>query len=134
MVFKDIYEEFVAAKLQPKRQNWDNLSDDVFYVDPETAHDKSQLKHAKQTGLTSVEKAAYKSFLDCRKMCDEIKDCFQFSYHDGICAYHKSFLLGKPRKPEDKKNQGWTSGWAVDKIHSWVQEHSECKEPVWPKV
>ncbi|KAI1506718.1 hypothetical protein F5X99DRAFT_404075 [Biscogniauxia marginata] len=134
LVFKDIYEEFLAAKLQPMRQDWDNLSEDVHYLDPEGEHDQLQLARAKKEGLTTVEKNAHKSFEHCQKMCDKVKDCFQFSYHSGICAYHKGFLLGKPKKKTDKENERWMSGWAIDKINAWVQKQGQCKEPVWPKV
>ncbi|KAI5928180.1 hypothetical protein F4810DRAFT_647354 [Camillea tinctor] len=135
LLFRDIYEEFLAPKIQLKRQDWDNLSNDVRYFDFEADHTESQISRAKQNDFSPYERDAHKSFEHCRKMCSEVEDCFQFSYHNETCTYHKGFLLGKPRKKADKESERWVSGWAVDKIRAWIQEQGQCEEdPVWPKI
>ncbi|KAI0598687.1 hypothetical protein F4775DRAFT_553898 [Biscogniauxia sp. FL1348] len=135
LLFRDIYEEFLAAKIQPKRQDWDNRSDDVQYLDVEAEYSVPQMSHVKRDGLSPVEANAHKSFEHCQKMCDEVNDCLQFSYHDGICSYHRGISLGKPTKRSDKESERWTSGWAVDKIDAWIQQQGQCEqEIIWLQV
>ncbi|XXG96377.1 hypothetical protein Hte_002659 [Hypoxylon texense] len=143
--FKDVYHEFVEPKLSVRRDDWDNLSEDegVLYLDPKAEHAQWQKDRAKkldrQISVPAVEMDAHKSFEHCRKLCDSIAKCFQFSFHDGICAYSKSFTLGKPKPTEkmektEKDGQRWTSGWNVRRIQDWVEKQGSCKEPVWPNV
>lgn len=133
LVFKDIYEEFLAPKLKDKRDNWDNLSEDRYYLDPSAKqYEKWQLDRAKKDDKSEIEQAAHKSFEDCRKMCEEVKECFQFRFQDGICAYSRGFMLGKPKKPESDEKKRWISGWATSKIRAWIQEQGDCTAPVWP--
>jgi hypothetical protein len=133
LVFKNIYEEFLAPKLKEKREDWDNLSEDLYYLDPSAKkYENWQLDRAKKESKSVVEQAAHKSFEDCRKMCDEVEDCFQFRFQDGICAYSRAFMLGKPKKPESDEKRRWISGWATSKIRAWIKEQGECKMPSWP--
>ncbi|KAI1769927.1 glycosyltransferase family 31 protein [Hypoxylon cercidicola] len=136
--FKDIYHEFVEPKLSVRRDDWDNLSNDVVYLDRNAKHEQWQKNRAKkldqQIRVSAVEMDAHKSFNHCRKLCDTVASCFQFSYHDGICAYSKSFMLGKPMEKTDEIEQRWVSGWNVNRIRTWVDRQGNCKEPVWPNV
>ncbi|KAL7623669.1 hypothetical protein AAE478_005221 [Parahypoxylon ruwenzoriense] len=140
--FRDIYAEFIASKLVARRDNWDNLSGDVLYLDPDTKdqHEQRQRDLSKnlnpqhQDRLSTAEREAPRSFEHCRRVCDEARDCFQFSYHAGLCAYGRSFRLGKPATKVGRKDQKWISGWAVDRIQAWVSEKGQCEEPVWPLV
>lgn len=142
MRFKDIFDEFVAPKLVVRRDDWDNLSDDVLYLDYDAPHPQWQKDRAKKLHkmlmVASVEKHAHESFETCRRLCDSTKDCFQFAFHDGVCAYHKSFMLGKPAKKaevrEDQKDEIWVSGWNVNRIRSWIRKQGRCQEPVWPEI
>ncbi|KAI1409974.1 glycosyltransferase family 31 protein [Hypoxylon sp. FL1857] len=140
--FKDIYEEFVKPKLLPERYDWDNLSEDVLYLDPNhperyTQQQKTKdrtTKLLKQFHITAVEKDAYKSFKHCSLLCSSVRNCFQFSYHNGACAYNKSFRLGKPARKVDNKEERWISGWEHRRIYEWADQHRSCKEPVWPNI
>ncbi|KAI0834234.1 glycosyltransferase family 31 protein [Hypoxylon sp. FL0890] len=140
--FKDIYEEFVKPKLLPERYDWDNLSEDVLYLDPnhperytQQQKDKDHTKKLlKQFRVPAVERDAYKSFKHCSLLCASIRNCFQFSYHNGACAYNKSFRLGRPAKKTNKKEERWISGWEYRRIYEWADEHRNCKEPVWPNI
>ncbi|KAI1340001.1 hypothetical protein F5Y15DRAFT_381091 [Xylariaceae sp. FL0016] len=132
ILFQDIYREFLTAKLQPTREDWDNLSEDVYYIDTDAKNDGWPVYRVKKDHLTAAEKNAHKSFEDCQKMCDRVSDCFQFRYHENICAYHRGFLLGNPRKREADEGKRWRSGWNLDRINSWVQKQGECGEPLWP--
>ncbi|KAI1135815.1 glycosyltransferase family 31 protein [Hypoxylon sp. FL0543] len=140
--FKDVYEEFVEPKLLPERYDWDNLSEDVLYLDPnhperftqeEKAKDHTK-KLLKQFHIPAVERDAYKSFKHCSLLCSSLRKCFQFSYHNGACAYNKSFRLGRLTKKTDKKEERWISGWKQRQICDWADEHRDCKQLVWPNI
>ncbi|KAI0133351.1 glycosyltransferase family 31 protein [Hypoxylon sp. NC0597] len=140
--FKDIYEEFVKPKLLPERYDWDNLSEDVLYLDPnhperytQKQKDKDRTKKLmKQYHIPAVERDAYKSFKHCSLLCSSVRSCLQFSYHNGACAYNKSFRFGKPAKKTDKMEERWMSGWEYKRIYDWTDEHRSCKEPIWPNI
>ncbi|KAI0008990.1 hypothetical protein F4779DRAFT_618113 [Xylariaceae sp. FL0662B] len=132
--FKDIYEEFVLPKLESRREDWDNMSEDAYYLNPNIEYMQWQKNLAKHGPLTPIESDAHKSFEHCREMCDCFPDCFQFSYHNGICAYHKGFKLGEPRMRTRKEDRRWISGWSVPKIKAWIAEQEECEDAVWPRL
>ncbi|KAI0124799.1 hypothetical protein BJ170DRAFT_685679 [Xylariales sp. AK1849] len=136
LLMKDIYEEFLASKLQDKREDWDNLCEDKYYLDPSAKEyaDWQLYRVANKDDFSDAEKEAHKSFDNCRKMCEEVEECFQFRFQDGICAYQRSFLLGRPRKKESAEDQRWMSGWPVSKIRDWVKAHSDCEKILWPGV
>ncbi|KAI1456488.1 glycosyltransferase family 31 protein [Annulohypoxylon moriforme] len=140
--FKDIYHQFVAPNLKPRRNDWDNMSDDVVYLDPNHGErflpwqrEKDRLKKLQsQLHVPAIEMNAYKSYENCRKLCKSVNNCFQFSYHNGACIYNKSFKLGKPTIKTDKKADKWISGWNVERIQAWVEEQGQCDDPVWPNL
>ncbi|KAK8095002.1 hypothetical protein PG997_001687 [Apiospora hydei] len=141
LLLKDIYTHFFAPKMQSSREDWDNLSDDVLYVDLSTSTDSKgrkletwELDRAKKGPMTQVERKAHKSFEDCRAMCEAANDCFQFLYHAGVCAKSFSFKLGHPNRSEQSPAYRWRSGWNVPKINKWIERQGECKKPIWPKV
>ncbi|KAI1800755.1 glycosyltransferase family 31 protein [Daldinia bambusicola] len=153
MRFKDIYEAFVDPKLMARRDDWDNLSEDVLFLDPahrsssrdpkwqqdkdsaEKPHGRQKIRATTATAASAVELDAYKSFEHCRKLCHSTHDCFQFSYRAGACAYNKSFRLGKPApKKTSAEEDGWVSGWNIERIRAWVEGQAQCGEPVWPKL
>ncbi|KAI8958877.1 glycosyltransferase family 31 protein [Daldinia sp. FL1419] len=139
MRFKDIYQEFVAQKLMARRDDWDNLSEDVRYVDPDPAEQYPKWQRDSTEKLnrhirTGIELTAHKSFEHCRELCDNKRDCFQFSYHDRTCAYNKSFRFGKPAPKAVEEEERWVSGWKIDRIQAWVKSQDECGEPIWPKI
>lgn len=134
LLLKDIYKEFLEPRLEAKREDWDNMSADRYYLDPSAKeYENWQLKRMASHDLSAVEKNAHKSFDDCSNMCDEVEECFQFRFQNGICSYQRGFLLGEPKKRESDENQRWMSGWPIDKIRAWVEEHNSCSEPLWPK-
>lgn len=134
---KDIYHRFVAPKLLSARSDWDNLSEDTWYMD-ETAkqYEDWQLNHRKNENdpLSEQEQRAHLSFLDCRIACHSVDDCLQFSFSDGICATSRSIRQGHPTKSTDDQSQQRMSGWDVDKINSWVHDHDDCGDISWPSV
>lgn len=136
LLLKDIYTRYFAPKMQASREDWDNLSDDVLYIDRDSGRkwDAFELERAKKGPMSQVERKAHKSFEDCRAMCEAVESCFQFLYHDGLCASSLSFKLGKPNRSEQSPAKRWKSGWIVPKINKWIERQGECKKPIWPSV
>ncbi|KAK3689206.1 glycosyltransferase family 31 protein [Podospora appendiculata] len=139
LLIKDIYTEYLASKLQPKREDWDNRSDDRFYLDTEDQSKKwedwqlGRMKPYKD--YNAFEKKAHLSFEDCAAACESLSEseCFQYKYQKGICMFSRSVMLGKPVKEDD--DLGHTiSGWDVKKIDAWVKAQGECTKILWPEV
>jgi hypothetical protein len=135
LLAKDIYDAFLAPRLRTKREDWDNQSEDRYYLDPRVKEYKQwQLDRQHKGWLSAVEKDAHKSFDNCRKMCDEVKDCLQFRFQDGICASHSTFSLGTSKERDKEEAKRWMSGWAVHKIKKWVETHQKCRTIKFPSV
>ncbi|KAH6606752.1 glycosyltransferase family 31 [Trichoderma cornu-damae] len=136
MRIKDLYHKFVAPQLAPIRPDWDNLSDDVLYLNESSnMHDGNQLRKAKKQGLSPLEKMAHSSFDGCRQACEADKACLQYRFHRGICGFSWRIKHGHPRPKEGHTLDRWMSGWDVGKIQAWVREHDHCDEKInWPLV
>lgn len=137
MRIKDLYHEFVEPQLAPIRPGWDNMSDDVLYLDTSSAifDVDRQLSKAKTQDLSDLEKTAHLSFDKCRATCQADKECLQYRYHQDICGIGRSIIHGHPKSKEVDAFNGWMSGWDVDKIHAWVQKHDSCDDKIdWPLV
>ncbi|KAK3935209.1 hypothetical protein QBC46DRAFT_423419 [Diplogelasinospora grovesii] len=139
LLLRDIYDEYLAPNLQERLEDWDNLSDNRFYLDTEDENrewEKWQLDKMKNTKeYNEFEKKAHLSFEDCGKACKSLsdKECFQWKYHDGICSISDSFHLGKPVKKAHREKDRKKSGWDVEKINKWTAKQSNCDEVLWPK-
>ncbi|CAN8104016.1 unnamed protein product [Discula destructiva] len=139
LVFSEVYEEFFGSKLQPVREDWDNASDDWFYIDlnrPEYTWEEWRKDRAvKGEKKKETEKVAHASWESCRVACLEHNDCFQFSWHNECCAMHRSFKLGKPMKKEAEETMRTISGWNVDKMKRWIAQEGQCGDRVeWPEL
>ncbi|PNP41537.1 hypothetical protein TGAMA5MH_06465 [Trichoderma gamsii] len=136
MRIRDLYHHFVAPRLVPIRPDWDNLSDDVFYLNmSENTYDHYQLRKAKLEGLSPLEKSAHLSFDSCQRACQVDSACLQYRYHNGVCGFSWTIKHGLPKKKASRISDRWMSGWDVDKIQVWVQEHDHCDEEIqWPLV
>ncbi|KAI0134219.1 hypothetical protein BJ170DRAFT_190808 [Xylariales sp. AK1849] len=76
LMMKDLYNALVSPKMQVQRQDWDNLSDDVCYINPDPAAQgqaeedvRGRQKEAEE--MTEVEKEAWKSPEHCSRVCEE---------------------------------------------------------------
>ncbi len=74
-MIKDLYEAFMAPKMQVSRSDWDNLSDDVCYLNPdpeaqERAQDFERDRQKPESEMTDIEKDAWKSWENCAKVCE----------------------------------------------------------------
>ena len=152
-MIKDLYDSLIAPKMRKSRENWDNGSDDVCYINPdpdaqERADGKSRDRQKKADEMSDIEKDAWKSPGNCAKVCEsEIapedsankkklleRSCFQYHWHDEVCCTAKSFKLGEPkRKPDDDDDlkAKWTSGWYMEGIQDWIDAMGECEKPAW---
>ncbi|KAI0179589.1 glycosyltransferase family 31 protein [Hypoxylon sp. FL1284] len=75
LMIKDLYDGLIRPKMQVSRQNWDNLSDDVCYLNPDPQAQQQADEHArgrqkKEEEMSEVEKEAWKSFENCAKVCE----------------------------------------------------------------
>ncbi|OTA98813.1 glycosyltransferase family 31 protein [Hypoxylon sp. CI-4A] len=75
LLIKDLYEGLIRPKMQVVRENWDNLSDDVCYLNPDPdaqARAESQFRDRQKNNneMNDVEKEAWKSWESCAKVCD----------------------------------------------------------------
>ncbi|KAK6214242.1 hypothetical protein LQW54_004669 [Pestalotiopsis sp. IQ-011] len=76
LLIKDLYQGLIAPKMQVQRKDWDNLSDDVCYINPDASaqaradgHEKGRQKNKDE--LTAVEKEAWKSPDHCARVCED---------------------------------------------------------------
>lgn len=131
---KDMYHRFFEPHLVPVRADWDNLSDDTLYLDPDADHEEWEIGRAHTEGLSPLEKKAHIGFEACRQACLAAVDCFQWRYHQGTCATSRTFKHGSPTEVEQRMGDKWISGWNVDKILDWVRTNDECGDFVWPSI
>ncbi|KAI0896669.1 glycosyltransferase family 31 protein [Annulohypoxylon nitens] len=74
LLIRDLYEGLIRPKMQVARQNWDNLSDDVCYInrDPKAqqrADGSLRDRQKDENDMNDVEKEAWKSPENCAKVC-----------------------------------------------------------------
>ncbi|RYP64962.1 hypothetical protein DL771_008531 [Monosporascus sp. 5C6A] len=75
VMIRDLYHAFMAPKMQIQRSDWDNLSDDVCYVNPDPeaqqrAEGFERDRQKKESEMSDVEKEAWKSWENCAKVCE----------------------------------------------------------------
>lgn len=150
ILIRDLYESLVAPKMVDTRHDWDNLSDDVCYVNPDPEAQKNaegyqRDRQRKQGDMNPAEKEAWKSWENCSKVCaygDEHekgsslekkrkRECFQWRWNKEVCCISKSFKLGQPKEKAPNKKDKWISGWYLKGIKDWIEATGECKEPRW---
>ncbi len=139
LLIKDIFQYFVQGYLSPKRNDWDNMSEDTFYIDTDDVTlevEKWMTERAKNPKeMNDAEREAHKSFDHCFEACKSlpVSECFQFMYRGGICSTGRAFRLGKP-VPKIRSKKRSISGWDMDKIRQWVADQGECKYAYWPEL
>lgn len=146
LVFREVYEHFLAPKLQDSREDWDNGAAEWFYLDNNAAalstedggHDPPwepwRLDRAVPDEVkTEAEAQAHESWEACRDACLAHGECFQYSWRDGCCSMDRSFKMGKPVRRPDEERMRTMSGWNVDKIKEWMDANDDCEDRVdWP--
>lgn len=133
MRIKDLYHRFVEDRLRATRDDWDNLSDNVFYLNSSASNYADwELSRAKQQDLSALEMAAHNSFEDCRRACHSLDECFQYRFRNGICAISHTIKHGNPTKKEKEERWAYKSGWNVKRIREWVKAHDNCGDVEFP--
>lgn len=112
------------VSIPAERENWDNFSEDITYEppEPETNKLKSLLK---EISPPPAEPVAYESVERCVQACKDMPECFQYTYTDQKCRLQKTFRFGQRKDPDGDKR--WKSGWDLDKIQKFKEEHVPCK-------
>lgn len=140
---RDIFHHFVKPRLTSRRRDWDNLSDDRFYLDPDAPpgapghgrnFDDGEMERAKTTNLSAREEVAHASWERCRDACDEEPKCFQYRWQDGLCGLSWSVKLGAPAAGGRDETTTFTSGWNTARIMRFLDEMGGCEEVRWPLV
>lgn len=133
LLLRDVYREFVEPKLRKQRRDWDNLSDDTFYLDKDTHKGDWRVDRLKkEDDMNEFEEKAHLSAEHCAAACDSVgtNNCFQWLWVDSVCAFANSFKLGAPVKVEGDVRKRMISGWMIDKIKKLADER-EC-DVTWP--
>lgn len=137
LVFKEVFEAIVYPRLQSNRDDWDNFSDDWYYIDfdrPEYEWEDWRVgKSVLEERKTETEKKAHENWENCQAACLEHELCLQYFWHNEVCAFHSSIRLGTPRKPSEDETQRYISGWNLPKIDEWLVQNGDCEGRVdWP--
>ncbi|KFH42374.1 hypothetical protein ACRE_069110 [Hapsidospora chrysogenum ATCC 11550] len=140
MRIRDIYQHFVQGELPRTREGWDNMSDDVHYLNTTApGADKWKSGKVKTEGLSQLEQEAHLSFHNCRLACQNLPDCLQCRHHGGVCSMSTTVKHGRPAQnksagaeEDTEEDDRWMSGWDLERIEAWVRGHEECGEVVWP--
>ena len=143
MRFKTLYGAFLARQLQPRRDDWDNLSMDLYYLNASTPRSEKdgdvkfedwevEKSNKKNWRLSTEEEVAYESIESCERACETMGDCMQWKYTPGLCILDKRASLGRPANKQTSNGRQWMSGWQVERIKNWADEH-RCEDVVqWP--
>ncbi|RYP64094.1 hypothetical protein DL771_008953 [Monosporascus sp. 5C6A] len=148
--FRDIFKSLVRHRLQPEREDWDNISTGTKYSDEALA----KLSDVERSGLSAAEREAHLSFGRCRTACESRPPCIQFSYTTGKCSTSNELRLGRaadsqcleysnaagkcvksgPAEGEDdgtvKRTSSVRSGWVVSRVSDYVKSLDQsCDSP-----
>lgn len=131
---KDIYYRYFAPHLLDTRPDWDNFSEDVYYLNSSAADYKAfELKRTKKIGMSALEIVAHQSYSNCKETCYSLGKCFQFRFRNGICSISHKLKHGKPVKRRESESERSMSGWNMKKIQTWIRKHEPCGEHIdWP--
>lgn len=100
LLLKELYHQLTRPNMASERDDWYNLSDDIEFKPPGVSGDR--LKPIEEQ--SDLEKAAHKSFEDCRTACHDSRRCYQFVFHDRTCGFSYSYRLGQRREKDGGKS------------------------------
>lgn len=133
VLIRDMYLEYFVPRATDARDDWNNGSRDVIYLDRAPTEEEKSIT-VPDAKKSDVERIAHASPEGCRAACKATPGCFQFSFlHEGKCSLGKSFKIGYPAAAQEDGAKRTTSGWLTERIRGWVEEQGEC-EAQWPEV
>jgi hypothetical protein len=134
LLMRDVYNAYYRDKMVATRDDWDNQSDDRYYIDPSREeHVKAYSGRTQQPEqMNQEEKDAFRSFDHCRTMCENLKDCYQYRFRDGVCGISWAFKYGLPKPSEN--GHAYKSGWAMKRISEFIASKGQCETIEWPTI
>lgn len=114
----------IGPEIYAEREDWYNLSDDLFYRPPGINGDRQKSRE----DMSALEREAHVSFEHCGRACEEQPRCFQYSYSNHECGFSYSYRLGRKRYPESGTT--FMSGWNLARIERDQTEH-QFSSPEW---
>ncbi|KAH7149523.1 hypothetical protein B0J13DRAFT_621378 [Dactylonectria estremocensis] len=109
---KDMYEAFVAPHLVPRRDNWDNLSDDVCFISPDeaaqdAASDREKSRQRPENEKNPIERQAHFSAEHCSKVCTADKLDISQEEYDRMENESERFSLVQSKYDERSRDENW---------------------------
>ncbi|KAI0017717.1 glycosyltransferase family 31 protein [Xylariomycetidae sp. FL0641] len=96
LMMKDLYHGLIAPKMQVSRENWDNLSDDVCYINPDPEAQERIDGQAKERSkvadeMNDVEKEAWMSWQNCAQVCatEDVSEEDEWDRHEAYERRHE---------------------------------------------
>lgn len=139
LLYSEVFAQLVRPQLRDRRDDWDNHSDDWYYIDLERKDHKWEKwrvdKSPKPEDRSEAESVAHRGPDECRAACDERPECFQWSWSDESCAMKRTFRMGKPVRRGDDDKKRVFSGWNLGRIEKWTSGNAPCDDRVgWPAL
>lgn len=134
---RDVYEAFMAPRLQERRIDWDNKAEDRYYLveDPNGRRFEDwELGRRKKEPLTELESKAHESPDACSAACAETSGCYMWRWQDNLCGFSWHFKMGHPVKTADKEKDRFVSGWNLEHIQDFIDTHKDCNKADFPEV
>ncbi|KAL4898700.1 hypothetical protein BDV59DRAFT_167367 [Aspergillus ambiguus] len=127
LLMSEVYHYFMGRDLPAERDDWYNLSDDLFFRAPNVQGPRQMSPDE----MTATEKDAYLSAEHCARACEDHPRCFQYAYDiiDRTCGFSFSYRLGG-RQLSPKDEHRYKSGWIREKIEKDYAENT-CDGPQW---
>lgn len=97
---RDIFMDLVKPKIKSSVYAWDNMSTDKEYNERNHSH----LYNAR-------ERDSWRSVEHCRALCEDKRECIQFSYEEKKCSLSYSFRLGYAKPGSDVM-----AGWMMERV------------------
>lgn len=107
-----MYEAFVAPHLVPRRDNWDNLSDDVCFISPDeaaqdAASDREKSRQRPENEKNPIERQAHFSAEHCSKVCTADKLDISQEEYDRMENESERFSLVQSKYDERSRDENW---------------------------
>ncbi|KAI1389080.1 glycosyltransferase family 31 protein [Hypoxylon trugodes] len=101
---RDVFRHYILPQLSPERVDWDNLSEN--------------------------DQGPIASFEECRKACENQRDCVQFSLSGNSCKTSATPKLGN--HVSENSEESVRCGWILERVEDYAQSMDEyCSHQTW---